>query len=80
MYPGYDEAHKKDAQSVISDYLQSNPAFAKQVVSAGISATSEFAVKNPGKLTYFLHKFNLIGILIIDLVKQGAGAYLNNNF
>ena len=47
-YPEYDDIQRQDAQAEISDYLQSNPAFAQQVVAAGVKATSDFVVKNPG--------------------------------
>lgn len=49
-YPAYDEAQRQDAQAELSEYIKQNPAFAKQVVDAGVKATSDFIVKNPGKL------------------------------
>ena len=49
-FPAYDEAQRTDAQAELSDYLKQNPAFAKQVVDAGVKVTSDFVSKNPGKL------------------------------
>lgn len=46
-YPDYDAVQRKDAQAEINEYLQANPAFATQVVSAGVSATTDFAARNP---------------------------------
>eukprot|EP01041_Mallomonas_annulata_P008247 gene8247-16964_t len=47
-YPEYEEFQKKDAQAEIQDFLASNPAFAQQLVTAGVSASAAFAAKNPG--------------------------------
>jgi hypothetical protein len=44
MYPEFEDAQRNDAQSEIADYLSSNPAFAKSVATAGISALAS----NPG--------------------------------
>jgi len=49
-YPLYDEVQRKDAQAEIGEYLQANPAFANQVLSAGVKATTDFVAKNPGNM------------------------------
>jgi hypothetical protein len=87
-YPDYDEVQKKDAQAEISEFLQSNPAFAKQVVAAGVKATSDFVSKNPGDTVYYdyypphdhhndliLFDFNIF--CSKDLARQGAEAYIS---
>lgn len=48
-YPGYEDAQRKDAQSEIQDYLAANPAFASQILSAGVNAGAEILKSNPGK-------------------------------
>lgn len=58
-YPLYDEVQRKDAQAEIGDYLQANPAFANQVLSAGVKATTDFVAKNPG-INYMLGFNSLI--------------------
>eukprot|EP00600_Ochromonadales_sp_CCMP1393_P003425 CAMPEP_0174988304 /NCGR_PEP_ID=MMETSP0004_2-20121128/20051_1 /TAXON_ID=420556 /ORGANISM="Ochromonas sp., Strain CCMP1393" /LENGTH=273 /DNA_ID=CAMNT_0016241505 /DNA_START=1038 /DNA_END=1856 /DNA_ORIENTATION=- len=35
-YPGFEDIQRNDAQSDIRDFLASNPAFAKQVIGAGV--------------------------------------------
>ncbi|CAK9251540.1 unnamed protein product [Sphagnum jensenii] len=47
-YPDYDDIQRKDAQAEITEYLQANPAFAKQVVAVGVKATTDFVTSNPG--------------------------------
>ena len=53
-YPQYDEVQRKDAQAEIGEYLQANPAFANQVLSAGVKATTDFVAKNPGTMNFSL--------------------------
>lgn len=43
-YPGFEEMQRNDAQSDIKDFLASNPAFAKQVMTAGV----DIIKNNPG--------------------------------
>ena len=47
MYPGYEDAQRKDAQAEIQDFLNSNPAYAKQALSMGMAAGAEFVANNP---------------------------------
>lgn len=46
-YPQYEALQRKDAQSEIQEYLASNPAFAKQIVDAGLKASTEVLRQNP---------------------------------
>jgi hypothetical protein len=50
MYPGYEDAQRKDAQSEIQDFLSANPAYAKTALSMGMSAGAELVSNNPGYL------------------------------
>ena len=43
-YPGFETIQRNDAQSDIKDFLASNPAFAKQMVTAGV----DIIKSNPG--------------------------------
>ena len=47
-YPGYEAVQRQDAQADIKDFLAANPAFAKQVVSAGVDVMKS----NPGELCW----------------------------
>lgn len=44
-YPGFEAIQRNDAQSDIKDFLASNPAFAKQMVNAGV----DIIKSNPGE-------------------------------
>ena len=48
MYPGYEDAQRKDAQAEIQDFLAANPAYAKTALSMGMSAGAEMVSRNPG--------------------------------
>ena len=47
-YPDYEAIQRNDAQSDIKDFLASNPAFAAQVMTAGVSVIRS----NPGMFYY----------------------------
>lgn len=49
MYPGFEDAQRKDAQAEIQDFLSANPAYAKTALSVGMTAGSDFVQRNPGK-------------------------------
>ena len=51
-YPEYEKIQRDDALSEIKGFLAANPAFAKTMVDAGVSASSEIIRNNPGT-SYF---------------------------
>ena len=53
MYPGYEDAQRKDAQAEIQDFLAANPAYTKTALSIGMSAGAEMMQKNPGVFLCF---------------------------
>ena len=48
VYPGFEDAQRKDAQAEIQDFLSANPAYAKTALSVGMAAGTDFVQKNPG--------------------------------
>jgi predicted membrane protein len=58
-HPQYEDVQRRDAQSEIEEFLQSNPALARNAVAIGVQAGADFAVRNPGKL------INIIYIVVI---------------
>lgn len=51
-YPEYEDIQRNDAQSEIKDFLASNPAFAKKVLTAGVAASADVLARNPGKFQF----------------------------
>ena len=62
MYPGYEDAQRKDAQAEIQDFLAANPAYTKTALSIGMSAGAEIMQKNPGRLkhVHIVDNFSII--------------------
>jgi len=46
-YPQFDDEQRKDAQAEIKDFLATNPAFAQQIMAAGVSSGASLAASNP---------------------------------
>lgn len=46
-FPEFEDAQRKNAEADIQDWLAKNPAFSKNLISAGINATANYAAKNP---------------------------------
>jgi hypothetical protein len=55
MYPGFEDAQRKDAQAEIQDFLAANPAYAKTALSIGMNAGAELVSKNPGHIAFRLN-------------------------
>jgi hypothetical protein len=46
-YPQFEDAQRSNAQAEIKEYLASHPAFAQQVMKAGVSAGVDLFKNNP---------------------------------
>ena len=54
IYPGYEDAQRRDAQAEIQEFFASNPAYTKSALTLGMKAGADFISKNPGKITNIL--------------------------
>jgi hypothetical protein len=74
-YPGYEDIQRNDAQSDIKDFLASNPAFAKKMVSASV----DIIKSNPGMCVAMCRPV-CRGLVIAQKESQTLGHNLIVNF